>query len=128
VRVEQASSGKRYERDPDWHLLRQIHRLARSDTLVDQIQRVKRELGTYHDEYGSSDPESVLISDRDLSAAELEDVSHWRTAQREFALLRTAYRFRQAREQTHHTPRRDEQGETSGRQSGRQDADQLLLR
>jgi hypothetical protein len=97
VRTEETASRKLYERDPDWHLLRQVHRLARSETLVDQIQRVKKELATYAETYGADSPEEVLVSDRELSEDELTDISHWRTAKREFSYLRTAYRLQEAK-------------------------------
>ncbi|MDV7349680.1 winged helix-turn-helix domain-containing protein [Halorubrum distributum] len=98
VRSQQTGSGKLYGRDPEWHLLKQIRRLAGSDTLVDQIQRIKRELAAYEAEYDAPDPEELLVSDRDLDQDELDDVSHWRTAKRELSHLRAAYRFREAKE------------------------------
>lgn len=97
VRAHQTASGKTYERDPDWYLLQQIHQLATSDTLVEQIQRIKRELSEYQSQYGTEEPEEVLISDRELTEAEFSDLSHWRTAKREFNYLRAAYRLKQAR-------------------------------
>lgn len=98
VSSQQTGSGKLYGRDPEWHLLKQIGRLAGSDTLVDQIQRVKGELAAYEAEYDASDPVELLVSDRDLDQDELDDVSHWRTAERELSHLRAAYRFREAKE------------------------------
>lgn len=109
VRVHETTSGKLYERDPDWHLLQQVHQLSTSSTLVEQIQRAKRELSTYHDKYGTDDPEEVLISDRELSEENLTDISHWRTAKRDFSYLRTAYRLRQAREDAIRTTNLGEQ-------------------
>ena len=98
VSSQQTGSGKLYSRDPEWHLLKQIRQLAGSDTLVDHIQRIKRELAAYEAEYDAPDPEELLVSDRDLDQDELDDVSHWRTAKRELSHLRAAYRFREAKE------------------------------
>ena len=99
VRSHQTDSGKLYGRDPEWHLLKQIRQLAGSETLVDQIQRVKQELAEYRDTYDAPDPEELLISDRELTQDELDDVSHWRTAKRELSHLRAAYRLKEAKEQ-----------------------------
>jgi predicted transcriptional regulator len=99
VSSEQTTSGKLYSRDPEWHLLKQIRQLADSDTLVDQIQRIKQELAAYKTKYDASDPEELLVSDRDLDQEELDDVSHWRTAERELSYLRAAYRLNEAKAQ-----------------------------
>lgn len=99
VRSHQTDSGKLYSRDPEWHLLKQIRQLARSETLVDQIQRVKQELAEYKAKYDAPDPEELLISDKELNQNELDDVSHWRTAKRELSHLRAAYRLKEAKEQ-----------------------------
>ena len=98
VRNHQTDSGKLYDRDPEWHLLKQIRQLASSGTLVDQIQRVKQELAEYKSKYDANNPEELLISDRELNQNELNDISHWRTAERELSHLRAAYRFKQAKE------------------------------
>ncbi len=100
VKSHQTDSGKRYNRDPEWHLLTQIRHLADSDTLVDQLQRVKQELAEYNAKYDATGPEELLISDRELDQDELDDVSHWRTAERELNHLRAAYRFKEAKDQT----------------------------
>ncbi len=100
VRSHQTDSGTLYDRDPEWHLLKQIRQLAGSETLVDQIQRVKQELAEYKAKYDTTDPEELLISDAELTRAELDDVSHWRTAERELSHLRAAYRLKEAKEQT----------------------------
>ena len=99
VRGQQTDSGKLYGRDPEWHLLKQIRQLAGSETLVDQIQRVKQELAGYKSKYDATDPEELLISDKELDQNELDDVSHWRTAERELTHLRAAYRLKEAKEQ-----------------------------
>jgi len=99
VRTHQTDSGKLYDRDPDWHLLKQIRQLASSETLVNQIQRVKQELTEYTDKYDATDPEELLISDKELTQTELDDVSHWRTAERSLSYLRAAYRLKEAKEQ-----------------------------
>jgi len=99
VRSQQTDSGKLYGRDPEWHLLKQIRQLAGSETLVDQIQRVKQELAEYRAKYDTTDPEELLISDTELNQNELDDVSHWRTAKRELSHLRAAYRLKEAKEQ-----------------------------
>jgi hypothetical protein len=125
VRIEETTSRKLYERDPDWHLLRQVHRLAQSETLVDQIQRVKKELATYVETYGADSPEEVLISDRELSGDELTDISHWRTAKREFSYLRTAYRLREAKAEM--SGHRQQTKATSQRASSHQDVDRPLI-
>lgn len=93
-------SGKTYERDPDWHLLQQVHQLSTSNNLVNQIQRIKQDLADYHSQYGTEEPEDLLVSDRELTEDELADISHWRTAKRDFNYLRAAYRLKQARVQT----------------------------
>ena len=100
VRSQQTESGKLYSRDPDWHLLKQIRQLAGSEALVDQIQRVKQELTAYKSTYETAGPEELLISDRELTQEELDDVSHWRTAKRELSHLKAAYRFKEAKQQT----------------------------
>jgi len=99
VRSHQTDSGKLYGRNPEWHLLKQINQLADSETLVDQIQRVKQELAEYNAKYDATDPEELLISDKELTQNELDDVSHWRTAERELSHLRAAYRLKEAKEQ-----------------------------
>ena len=99
VRNHQTDSGKLYGRDPEWHLLKQIRQLAGSETLVDQIQRVKQELAEYKAKYDATDPEELLISDEELTQNELDDISHWRTAERELSHLRAAYYFKEAKEQ-----------------------------
>jgi hypothetical protein len=99
VRSHQTDSGKRYSRDPEWHLLKQIRKLASSETLVDQIQRIKQELTEYKSKYDVNSPEELLISDKELDQTELDDISHWRTAERELSHLRAAYRFKEAKEQ-----------------------------
>jgi len=99
VRSHQTGSGKRYGRNPEWHLLKQINQLAGSETLVDQIQRVKQELAEYNAKYDATDPEELLISDKELTQNELDDISHWRTAERELSHLRAAYRLKEAKEQ-----------------------------
>ncbi|SDZ98628.1 hypothetical protein SAMN04488065_1564 [Haloplanus vescus] len=101
VRSHQTDAGTVYERDPDWYLLKQISQLSASETLVDQIQRVKQELADYKDKYGATTPEELLVSDKDLSQDELEDMSHWRTAEQEFNYLRAAYRLKEAKERTY---------------------------
>ena len=100
VRSHQTDSGKLYSRDPEWHLLKQIRKLANSETLVNQIQRIKQELTEYKSKYDVNGPEELLISDRELDQNELDDISHWRTAERELSHLRAAYRFKEAKRQT----------------------------
>jgi len=99
VRGHQTGSGKLYSRDPEWHLLKQIRKLASSETLVDQIQRIKQELTEYKSKYDVDGPEELLISDKELNQHELDDISHWRTARRELSHLRAAYRLKEAKEQ-----------------------------
>lgn len=101
VRSHQTDSGKLYDRDPEWHLLKQIRQLAVSETLVDQIQRVKQELAEYKAKYDANDPEELLVSEKELNQDELDDVSHWRTAERELSHLRAAYRLKEAKEQAY---------------------------
>ncbi len=100
VRSHQTDAGKLYDRDPEWHLLERIRQLADSETLVDQIHRVKQELTAYKDRYDDSAPEELLVSDRELTQDELDDVSHWRTAKRQLEQLRAAYRFKEAKSRT----------------------------
>ncbi|MDZ7746853.1 MAG: winged helix-turn-helix domain-containing protein [Halobacteriales archaeon] len=99
VRRQQTDAGKLYARDPEWHLLKQIRQLAGSETLVDQIQRVKQELAEYKANYDATGPEELLVSDTELTQNELDDVSHWRTAERELSHLRAAYRLKEAKGQ-----------------------------
>ncbi|MFB6233680.1 MAG: winged helix-turn-helix domain-containing protein [Haloarculaceae archaeon] len=99
VSSHQTDAGTLYSRDPEWHLLKQIRKLASSDTLVDQIQRVQQELTAYKSKYDVDGPEELLISDTDLDQNELDDISHWRTAKRELSHLRAAYRFKESKEQ-----------------------------
>ena len=99
VSSHQTDSGKQYSRDPEWHLLKQIRKLASSDTLVDQIQRIQQELTAYESKYDVNGPEELLISDTELDQNELDDISHWRTANRELSHLRAAYRLKEAKEQ-----------------------------
>ena len=99
VRSHQTDSGKLYSRDPEWHLLKQIRKLASSETLVNQIQRIKQELTEYKSKYDVNGPEELLISDKELDQTELDDISHWRTAERELSHLRAAYRLKEAKEQ-----------------------------
>ena len=101
VRSHQTTAGTLYERDPEWHLLTQIRQLAGSESLVDQIQRVKQELAEYKAKYDTNDPAELLVSDTELSQDELDDVSHWRTAERELSHLRAAYRLNEAKEQAY---------------------------
>ena len=101
VRSHPTTAGTLYERDPEWHLLKQIRQLAGSESLVDQIQRVKQELAEYKAKYDANDPAELLVSDKELSQDELDDVSHWRTAKRELSHLRAAYRLKEAKEQAY---------------------------
>ena len=100
VRSHQTDSGKLYSRDPEWHLLKQIRKLASSETLVNQIQRIKQELTEYKSKYDVDGPEELLVSDKELDQNALDDVSHWRTAERELNHLRAAYRLKEAKRQT----------------------------
>ena len=125
VQTQETASRTRYRRDPDWHLLQQVHGLAQSETLVDQIQRVKAELATYTETYGAASPEEVLVSDRELSEDEHTDISHWRTAQREFGYLRTAYRLREAK--TNLPGHRQQTESTSQRAPPHEDIDQSII-
>lgn len=93
-------SGVVYQRNPDRHLIEQLHQLANSGDTVDRIQEVKAELAEYRETYGTDSPEELLVSDKDLSGAELTDVSHWRTAVRDLEYLRAAYRIQEAKRQT----------------------------
>ncbi|WP_211693272.1 winged helix-turn-helix domain-containing protein [Natronomonas halophila] len=125
VRSHQTDSGKLYERDPEWHLLKQIRQLAGSETLVDQIQRIKQELAGYKAKYDSTEPEELLVSDKELTPEELDDVSHWRTAKRELTHLRAAYRLKEAKEHAYTGPEsRDKQ---SGKQTTAPDREQSPL-
>ncbi len=99
VRSHQTDAGKLYSRDPEWHLLKQIRKLASSETLVDQIQRIKQELTEYKSKYDVDGPEELLISDKELDQNALDDISHWRTAERELSHLRAAYRLKEAKKQ-----------------------------
>ncbi len=100
VTIHQTDSGKLYSRDPEWHLLKQIRKLASSETLVNQIQRIKQELTEYKSKYDVDGPEELLVSDKELDQNALDDVSHWRTAERELNHLRAAYRLKEAKRQT----------------------------
>ncbi len=99
VRSHQTGSGKLYARDPEWHLLKQIRQLAGSETLVGQIQRIKQEIAAYKAKYDATSPAELLVSDTECTQNELDDVSHWRTAERELSHLRAAYRFKEAKDQ-----------------------------
>ncbi|AWB27853.1 DUF7342 family protein [Halococcoides cellulosivorans] len=99
IRSEQTTNGRLYARDPDWHLMGQIERLSRADALVDRIQALQEELAEYRDTYGVDSPAEALV-ESDLSDSELDDMSHWRTARRDLAVLQAAYRFREARRST----------------------------
>jgi len=98
--ARQTDSGTAYQRDPDRHLIEQIHQLATGGDLVEQIQEMKAEIAEYREEYEIDSPEELLVSDRELSEQELTDVSHWRTAMRDFEYLRAAYRIQQAKRRT----------------------------
>lgn len=93
-------SGTVYQRDPDRHLIEQIHQLATAGDVVEQIQDLKAEIAEYREAYDTESPEELLVSDRKLSEQELTDVSHWRTAMRDFEYLRAAYRIQQAKRRT----------------------------
>jgi transposase len=97
----QGASGTLYRRDSDRHLIEQLHQLAASDRLLEQLQAVKAEIGDYQDRYEADAPEDVLLSDRRLGDDELTDISHWRTAERDLDYLRAAYRIQQAKERVH---------------------------
>jgi transposase len=99
----QASSGTVYRRDSDRHLIEQLHQLASSGRLLEQLQAVKAEIGEYQDRYEADSPEDVLLSDHRLEDDELTDISHWRTAERDLDYLRAAYRIQQAKERVHET-------------------------
>jgi len=99
VQSEQTSNGQVYSQDSDWHLMGQIEALSRADSLVDRIQSLQDELADYRKRYAAESPAEALV-ESDLSDTELEDISHWRTARRDLAVLRAAYRFRQARRST----------------------------
>lgn len=93
-------SGVVYQRDPDRHLIEQLHQLANSGDTVERIQEVKAELAKYRETYGTDSPEELLVSDTELSGEQLTDVSHWRTAVRDLEYLRAAYRIQEAKRQT----------------------------
>jgi len=100
VRVEEATNGKVYQRDPNWHLMQRVQRLSQSDQLVSHIQDLQAELNDYQEKYGTDSPEELVVSDGILSDDELADVSAWRTAKRDLSFLRAAYRFREAKQTT----------------------------
>lgn len=100
ARAEQTDSGTAYRRDPDRHLIEQIHRLSTTSDVVDRIQDAKAEMAEYRDRYGVDLPEELVVSERTLSAEELTDVSHWRTTVRDLEYLRAAYRIQQAKRKT----------------------------
>lgn len=100
VRVEEATNGNVYQRDPDWHLMQRVQRLSQSDQLVNHIQDLQAELNDYQEKYGTDSPEELVVSDGVLSDDELADVSAWRTAKRNLSFLRAAYRFREAKQTT----------------------------
>lgn len=113
VRAEETASGTVYQRDPDWHLMQRVTRLAQSEQLVGRIQDLQAELNDYREEYGTDSPEELVVSDGVLSDAELEAVSKWRTATRDLSVLRAAYRFREARRTTlDESPSQSGDGET----------------
>lgn len=98
--ARQGDSGTVYQRDPDRHLIEQIHQLSTAGDVVEQIQELKTEIADYREKYETDSPEELLVSDRELSPEELTDVSHWRTAMRDFEYLRAAYRIQQAKQRT----------------------------
>lgn len=98
--VERTESVTTYQRDPDRYLIEQIHRLSMADDLVDRIQAAKAEIADYRERYDTDTPDELLVSDRTLTAEELSDVSHWRTAVRDLEYLRAAYRIQQAKRRT----------------------------
>ncbi|ELZ44910.1 hypothetical protein C464_12900 [Halorubrum coriense DSM 10284] len=71
-----------------------------ADDLVDRIQAAKAEIADYRGRYDTDTPDELLVSDRTLTAEELSDVSHWRTAVRDLEYLRAAYRIQQAKRRT----------------------------
>jgi hypothetical protein len=99
----QGASGTLYRRDSDRHLIEQLHQLAASSGLLEQLQAVKTEIREYQDQYDADSPEDVLLSDHRLGDDELTDISHWRTAERDRDYLRAAYRIQQAKERVHET-------------------------
>ncbi|WP_254820836.1 winged helix-turn-helix domain-containing protein [Haloglomus halophilum] len=109
----QTTSGTAYRRDSDRYLIEQLHQLATSEGLLEQLQAVKAEIGEYQDRYEADAPEDVLLSDCRLGDDELTDISHWRTAERDLDYLRAAYRIQQAKERVHETD--DQVGTESGR-------------
>ena len=113
ARIEHAESGTTYQRDPDRYLIEQLHRLFMSDDIVDRIQAVKGEIADYREQYDTDSPEELLVSDRTLTAEELSDISHWRTAVRDLEYLRAAYRIQRAKRRTPTSS-----VETSGKNSG----------
>ena len=100
VHMEKTTNGRYYQRDPDWHLMQRVQRLAGSDQLVSRIQQLQEELNDYQEQYGSESPEELVVSDGVLSDEELAAVSEWRTAKRDLSLLRAAYRFREVKQET----------------------------
>jgi len=98
--IERTEAGTTYQRDPDRYLIEQIHRLSMADDLVDRIQAAKAEIADYRERYDTDTPDELLVSDRTLTAEELSDVSHWRTAVRDVEYLRAAYRIQQAKRRT----------------------------
>ncbi|RJX50323.1 ArsR family transcriptional regulator [Halonotius pteroides] len=98
--IERTESGTTYRRDPDRYLIEQIHRLSMADDLVDRIQAAKGEIADYRERYDTDAPNELLVSDRTLTAEELTDISHWRTAVRDLEYLRAAYRIQQAKRRT----------------------------
>lgn len=95
VLAESTENGRVYQRDPDWHRMKRIRRLAEKPqpALETTLQQLEEEIKRYEEKHKENSPEELILSDGPLDNEAWEDISHWRTALMDREYLRTALQY-----------------------------------
>lgn len=99
-RAVQDGATTRYERDPEAELYRRIRELRDEydrGGLLDLIERLRGEVEAYREQHGVDTPEALAagLPAGDADAA-WQDLSEWRTAERDLAFAQAALSFDRA--------------------------------
>jgi len=96
------SSATTYARNEETVLYRRIRELSTEqsrDELLDGIERMKRQITTYREEYDAVSPEDLATSlAADASDSAWEAVAEWRTIERNLHIAQAAINFGRARD------------------------------
>ena len=92
----------RYARNEDTLLYRRIRELATEysrDELIERVQRMKRRIGAFEEEYDAASPEDLATSlEGDVPAEAWEAVSEWQTTERNLHIAQAAINYGRARD------------------------------